>query len=262
MWRRMIFNYKFFELLNDKKEFENGAKSLLISLIIYIFQLKAFIICLSMMEFIITRLLVLPIPIYSDLVLMTVTNIPGLPRLSGCYIRGLYYKGLLKKMEHNVIIEQGVHIAHPECVELSEFSFIDKNVILGADKCKVGRRVHIASNVMVTGGGEFEIEDYACIANGSTIITATETLKNGTRSSGPMLPSAQRDVLRGFVKISKDAFISTQAIIFTNVTIAEGTVVGSNTVITKDTKPWKFYIQKGGKTVILKNRKKLILPDV
>ena len=179
----------------------------------------------------------------------------------GCYIRGLYYKGKLKQMSPNVLIEQGVHISHPENVELSEFSFIDKNVIIAANKCRVGRRVHIAPFVIITGGGDFEIEDYACISNHSSIITSTETLKEGTRSSGPMVPYNQRDVLRGFVKIRKDAFIGTKATVLPNVTIAEGSVVGANTVITKDTEPWNFYIQSGGKAKILKVRKKIELPD-
>ena len=77
-----------------------------------------------------------------------------------------------------------------------------------------------------------------------------------------MVHHTQRDVLRGFVKIKKDAFIGTRATILTNVTIDEGSVVGAGVVISKDTEPWSIYVSGGGKPVIIKERTKLNLPDL
>jgi acetyltransferase-like isoleucine patch superfamily enzyme len=143
--------------------------------------------------------------------------------------------------------------------ELKEFSYIDKNVIIMSRTAKVGRRVHIAPRVFVSGGGDFEIEDYACIATNSNIITSTEILKDGTRCSGPMVSAAQRNVHRGKVLIKKDAFIGANATLLPGVTVAEGSVAGAGVTIAKDTMSWGIYV--GAKTQQLGQREPVKWPD-
>jgi len=232
------------------------------SLLVKLLNNKAIKFLQNFIEFILIIIINLPIPIYHTFIKILITSLPGLPSIFGCYLRGLYYKPRLKKMGRNVFIEQGVIISFPKNTELDDFSFIDKYVIVGSKNTKIGRRVHIAPFSFITGGGNFEIEDYACIANHSSIITSTETLKQGTRASGPMIPSSQRDVIRGFVHIKKDAFIGTKSTILTNVTIGEGSVVAAGTVITKDTEPWMIYVSEGGKAKIIKERTKLNLEEI
>ena len=177
----------------------------------------------------------------------------------GMYARALYYRRKLGLMEPNVFIDQGVFFAYPRQVELKEFSFIDKNVIIMARTAKVGRRVHIAPRVFVSGGGDFEIEDYACIATNSSIITSTEILKAGARCSGPMVSADQRNVYRGKVAIKKDAFIGANATLLPGVTIAEGGVVGAGVTVSKDTAPWGIYV--GAKTQLISEREPVKWPD-
>lgn len=143
--------------------------------------------------------------------------------------------------------------------ELKEFSYIDKNVIIMSRTAKVGRRVHIAPRVFVSGGGDFEIEDYACIATNSNIITSTEILKDGTRCSGPMVSAAQRNVYRGKVLIKKDAFIGANATLLPGVTVAEGSVAGAGVTIAKDTMSGGIYV--GAKTQQLGQREPVKWPD-
>lgn len=204
----------------------------------------------------------LPIPIYNIFVRLLADNAPGLPSIWGCYLRALYYKPRLKRMGKNVIIEQRAVFSYPREVELSDFSYIDKNVIIASKTAMVGKRVHIAPFCIITGGGDFVIEDYACISNHSSVITSTETLKSGTRSSGPMIPSFQRDVLRGSVHIKKDAFIGTKATILTNVVVEEGSVVGAGLVLTKNTEPWGVYVLEGGRAKMIRSRERLDLDDI
>ena len=233
---KLVFNYKFFE-----HAYEYKPDSKFLPLLIKLYKNKLFSLALLVIEKIFTFLLCLRIPIYSDLILAIVSSFPGLPRMFGCYLRALYYKGKLELLEPNVIIEQGATISNPQNVCLHEFSFIDKYVIIAANSAKIGRRVHIAPFVIVTGGGEFIAEDYAGIASGCKIITATESLKPGTRSSGPMVSKSQRDIIRGFVHIKKDAFIAVGVTILTNTTIEEGVVLAANVVVSGKTKEWNFY---------------------
>lgn len=245
----IIYDYRLFEL-NENRFLTKLFKIRLFGILFYFF------------EIIIIIILNLPIPIYSTLVKVLITALPGLPSKTGCFLRACYYKPRLKKMGKNVIIEQGALLLNTKDMELDDFSYIDKYVIIASNLTKVGKRVHIAPYSFITGGGDFEIDDYACIANHSSIITSTETLKSGTRASGPMIPKSQRNVVRGFVKIKKDAFIGTKATILTNVTINEGSVVGVGSTITKDTEAWTIYISEGMKVKKLKNRSELKLEDI
>ena len=260
--KKLIFNHSFFE-----HAYDNNPSSKLLPLLIKIFKIKGFILFLYAFERLIGFILGLKIPIYSDLMLAFVTNLPGLPRMFGCYVRGIYYKNKLKKMEPNVIIEQGAIISYPEQLELSEFSLIDKYVIIAANTAKIGRRVHLAPYVIITGGGDFIIEDYACMATGAKAITSTETLKPNTRSSGPMVPRNQRDVLKGLVHIKKDAFIAVNVTVLTNTVVEEGVVLTSGVVASGVTEEWTYYIAKDSqnkpiRTQRVMGRKKLDLPDV
>ena len=214
---------------------------------------------LSAFEHIVSFLLTLPIPIYSSLIYAWVTQARGLPHYSGMYLRALYYRNKLGLMESNVFIDQNVFFAYPTSVELREFSYIDKGVMIMSRTAKVGRRVHIAPRVFVSGGGDFEIEDYACIATNSNVITSTEVLKEGARCSGPMVSPDQRNVLRGKVLIKKDAFIGANVTILPDVVVAQGSVAAAGVTLSRSTEPWGIYV--GVKTQTLAERKPVHWPD-
>ncbi len=265
IYNKTVFNSRFFEHAYEYKK-DNANSSTLLRLS-KLFNNKSFIWGVFVFEKIFGFLLSLRIPLYSDLVLMILTNLPGLPKMFGCYARAVYYKQKLKKLEPNVIIEQGAIISYPERVELKEFSLIDKNVIIAANSAVIGRRVHLAPFVIVTGGGEFVIEDFACMATGARAITSSESLKPGTRSSGPMIPFNQRDVIKGTVHIKKDAFVAAGVTILTNTVVEEGVVLSTNTICPKKTAEWKMYfhadsLDKPITTKIFMLREKITLPDV
>ncbi len=254
-----VFDHRMFRHINESARRERGRASRAMELAEAMLQRRLIALPLALVEWVAGMLLTLPVPVYSSAVYGLVTGMRGLPHLLGMYARALYYRRKLGLMESNVFIDQGVFFAYPEGVELKEFSYIDKNVIIMSRTAKVGRRVHIAPRVFVSGGGDFEIEDYACIATNSNIITSTEILKDGTRCSGPMVSAAQRNVYRGKVLIKKDAFIGANATLLPGVTVAEGSVAGAGVTIAKDTMSWGIYV--GAKTQQLGQREPVKWPD-
>jgi acetyltransferase-like isoleucine patch superfamily enzyme len=256
---KLIFDHHLLRHVNESAIRDRGAASRLMLLAESLLSSKVVSAPLSVAEHLVSLLLTLPIPIYSSMVYALVTNMRGLPHYLGMYMRALYYRRKLGSMGPNVFIDQNVFFAHPRQVQLSEFSYIDKNVIIMSRTAKVGRRVHIAPRVFVSGGGDFEIEDYACIATNSNIITSTEILKDGARCSGPMVSADQRSVFRGKVLIKKDAFIGANATLLPGVTIGEGSVVGAGVTIAKSTEPWGIYV--GAKTQCLGQREQVRWPD-
>lgn len=256
---KLVFDHNMIRHIRESAANEHGRSSSKLELAERLLRSKLISMPLGIVERIATFLLTLPIPVYSSLVYALATQMRGLPRFFGMYFRALYYRGKLGVMEPNVFIDQGVFFAFPKAVELREFSYIDKNVIIMSRSAKVGRRVHIAPRVFVSGGGDFEIEDYACIATNSNIITSTEVLKDGARCSGPMVSADQRKVYRGKVLIKKDAFIGANVTILPGVTVAEGTVAGAGVTIAKETDPWGIYV--GSKAEKVSSRQPVRWPD-
>lgn len=238
---KLLFDHRMFEHINQVSIHESGSVSRSMLILEAMLRRRLVAVPLCMLEYFLSFVLNLPIPIYSSLVYRMVTHARGLPYFAGNYLRALYYRPRLGGMESNVFIDQGVFFAFPKGINLSEFSFIDKNVVIMSKTATIGRRVHIASNVFVSGGGNFEIHDYACVATKSSIITSTETLKDGARCSGPMVTPAQRNVLRGNVVIEKDAFVGASVTILPNVTVKRGSVVGAGVTLSRDTEAWGIY---------------------
>jgi carbonic anhydrase/acetyltransferase-like protein (isoleucine patch superfamily) len=256
---RLVFDYKMLEHINQSAIKDKGRASKTLLLVQKILTNNLIVSIVSLIEHLMSFILTLPLPVYSSIIYAWVTHTRGLPHISGMYLRGLYYRNKLGHMEPNVFIDQGVFFAYPKTVHLSEFSYIDKNVIIMSRTAKVGRRVHIAPNVFISGGGDFEIEDYACIATKSSIITSTEVLRDGARCSGPMVSAEQRNVLRGKVLIKKDAFIGAAAIILPNVTVERGSVVAAGVMLAKTTEPWGVYV--GAKTQKVAERDPVIYTE-
>jgi acetyltransferase-like isoleucine patch superfamily enzyme len=256
---KLVFDHKMLEHINQSAFKERGRASRALLFAQHILASKLVVYALGAVEHFLSFMLTLPIPIYSSLIYTWITNSRGLPHMGGMYLRGLYYRNKLGYMAPNVFIDQGVFFAHPKSVYLSEFSYIDKNVIFMSRTAKVGRRVHIAPNVFISGGGDFEIEDYACIATKSSIITSTEVLKGGARCSGPMVSADQRNVLRGKVLIRKDAFIGAAATILPNVVVEIGSVIAAGVTLSKSTEPWGIYVS--AKVQKIAQRDQVVYPE-
>jgi acetyltransferase-like isoleucine patch superfamily enzyme len=256
---RLVFNHLMFRHINEASAKEHGRASYVMRALESLLQYRLIVAPLALVEHVFGFLLALPIPLYSSVVYAVVTGMRGLPHFLGMYVRAIYYREKLGLMEANVFIDQGVFFAYPKAVELREFCFIDKNVIIMSRTAKIGRRVHIAPKVFISGGGDFEIEDYACIATNSSVITSTEVLKDGARCSGPMVTAAQRNVLRGKVIVRKDAFIGPNVTLLPAVTIGEGAVIGAGVTVAKEMAPWGIYV--GSKAQLIGERQRVRWPS-
>ena len=256
---KLIFNHKLLNHINEAAVKERGRASKVMLLAEKWLSRRIVALPLAAAEHIASFLITLPVPLYRSVIYAWITHARGLPHYSGMYLRALYYRRKLGRMEPNVFIDQNVFFAYPKSVELKEFCYIDKGVMLMSRTSKVGRRVHIGAKTFVSGGGDFEIEDYAGFSPNVMIITSTEVLKGGARCSGPMVSADQRNVLRGKVVIGKDAFVGANATILPNVTVAQGSVVAAGITLTKSTEPWGIYV--GAKTKKLTERETVLWPD-
>ena len=157
-----------------------------------------------------------------------------------------------RKFGKNVKIYSMVRIVNPEVIEIGEGTQIDDfNFINGGKGTRIGRFNHIASFVSIIGGGEFITGDYVGIATGCRLITGTHHYGDGKRIC-PLIPPEEQCVIRGKIVLEKDVFLGANAIVHPNVTIGEGAIVGSGSLVLKDLEPWTINVGSPTKVIGLR----------
>ena len=147
----------------------------------------------------------------------------------------------MKKLGEGSIIYPSAKIVRPEVIEIGPNCMIDDFAfIFGGTGIRIGSYVHIASFVSVIGGGELVIGNYAAVAAGARLITGTDQYQGGSRMSAA-LPIDQRNVRLDRIVIGKDAFVGTNAVVHPGVTIGEGAIIGSCSLVLRDCDPWTIY---------------------
>ena len=165
-----------------------------------------------------------------------------------------------KKAGKNLKIFEYAKIIKPEVIEIGDNSEIDDfTFIYGGKRIIIGRYVHISRFVSIIGGGELYLGDYTVLADGARILTGTDSYNGGSRMS-TCLPLEQRNLKVSFVRIEKDAFIGTNAVVHPGVTIGEGAIIGSNSLVLKDVKPWTINV--GSPCKVIRERPKVIHNDI
>lgn len=152
--------------------------------------------------------------------------------------KGAFMMDKFKFQGMGVRIYPKAHIINPEVIEIGDGSEIyDFAFINGGRGIKLGPHNHIACFVSVTGGGELITGEYVGIGPGARIITGTDHYGDGRRMSHAVPPEEQCTI-RGVVRLEKDVFIGANAVIYVNVTVGEGAIVGMGAVVMHDVEPW------------------------
>jgi len=156
-----------------------------------------------------------------------------------------YDKSLLNKCGEDVFISANVEIRRPQLVTVGEHVAIDTGFYL-TTQAIIGDYIHIAPYVTIIGGaqGLVEMGHFSSIAAGSRVICASDK-HMGAGLMGPTVPEEFHDEITfAPVIFERFASIGTNVVVLPGVRLAEGSVVGACSMITKDTEPWTVYIAK------------------
>jgi galactoside O-acetyltransferase len=141
----------------------------------------------------------------------------------------------------DVIIWPQAKIISPKVISIGNSVIIDDFVFfMGGISSILGNFVHIGSFTSITGGGEFRMHDFSGLSGGVRIYTGNEDY-SGKCLTNPTVPYPYRIPIRSFVIIEKHAIIGANTVVLPGVTIKEGAAIGSNSLVTKDCKPWTIY---------------------
>lgn len=116
---------------------------------------------------------------------------------------------------------------------------IDDFCILSGD-ITLGNNIHISAYVALYGAEGIEFEDYTGISARSTIYSAMDDF-SGDYLVGPIHPQEYTNVAGGKVTVKAFTQIGANVLVFPNLTISEGCVVGACSMVKNNLEPWGIY---------------------
>jgi acetyltransferase-like isoleucine patch superfamily enzyme len=145
----------------------------------------------------------------------------------------------LRSAGAGVLVFSGALILKPEAVSIGDGSRVDDFTrIEGGDGVEIGRHVHVSSFCSIFAGGAARLGDYACMAQGSRILTGSEQLDAAMSS---VAPADWRRVVRAVSVLDHLAFLGANAVLMPGVQVGVGAVVGAGGVVTRDVPPWEVW---------------------
>ena len=154
-----------------------------------------------------------------------------------------YDYSLLHYCGSNTFIHAHNMIRRPHLVEVGSHSAIDWGFYC-TTKAKIGDHVHISPYVTIIGGEKayFSIGDFCNLSIGCRIICGSDKFM-GQGLIGASIPEEYQDQ-RVFepVRMEMCANVGANTVIMPGVTLAQGTVVGACSLVTRSTEPWGVYV--------------------
>jgi acetyltransferase-like isoleucine patch superfamily enzyme len=165
----------------------------------------------------------------------------------------------LKSCGQDVFISGSVEIRRPHLVSVGSHVAIDSGVYL-TTAAEIGDYTHLSPYLTIIGGAQSRliVEDFVTIAAGSRLICGSDHFM-GDGFTSVTVPDEFRDTVDfGTIHCRRFSGIGTNVVIMPNVTIAEGSVVGACSLVTKDTEPWTIYVGVPARPIKLRPREKML----
>jgi acetyltransferase-like isoleucine patch superfamily enzyme len=163
-----------------------------------------------------------------------------------------------KSLGDDVFIHDLAIIKHPALSIIGSHNAIDNGVTISTELI-MGDYIHIAPYVVVIGGKKSKLilNDFSFVASGTKIVCGSEDYTGGGLV-GPTIPEEYRELTYSTVKFEKYAGCGVNCSIMPGVTLAEGSILGANSLLTKDTEPWTIYVGSPAKPVKIRDKNKII----
>lgn len=136
-----------------------------------------------------------------------------IPTTLGVFIRGIILKICFKKCAGFAWVQPRVVFVHTERI------------------C-IGKLFAVNSNSYINGVGGIDIGDYVLLGSNVTLSSGIHPIK------GAYPPIITRQSIPKKIIIEDDVWIGSNAVIMPGVRLARGTVIGANSVVTRDTLPY------------------------
>lgn len=158
-------------------------------------------------------------------------------------------------------------LVHPTCVivgasriSIGDHVRIDPHtMIMTSDsEIRIGRHVHIASGVLLSGSCGITVEDFVGLSHGVKVFSRSDDF-SGEHLTGPTIPGQFVSAEEGAVVIGRHAVIGAGSIVMPGVTVGTGAILGSLSLAKDSLAEWGIFA--GVPARFLKERSKALLED-
>ena len=163
-----------------------------------------------------------------------------------------------KSIGENCLVSRNASLYGIENISIGNNVRIDDFCIMSGE-IKLGNNIHISAYVALYGTKGIELEDYTGISARSTIYSSMDDF-SGEYLVGPIHPKEYTNVTGGKVTVKAYSQIGANVLIFPNLSIGEGCVVGAYSMVRKTLDPWGIYY--GIPVIRVKDREKGLLKYV
>lgn len=155
-------------------------------------------------------------------------------------IMGENVKDKLKYCGNGVRIYDLAKIINPQYAEIDDYTSIGDFVFIDAKQSfKIGKYSCITWQCVIEGEAHVEIGNRCFLGPGTKILSSTYEFQGYYTSQH--LPHDASAVRYGDIKICDDAYLGANCVIMPGVTIGEGALVGANSLVNRNLKPWGIY---------------------
>lgn len=163
----------------------------------------------------------------------------------------------LKRVGSDVRINKLCVISRPELVEMGSHIAIDMWTYISTQLI-MGDYIHIAPSVSIIGGAPARLTmgNFTNIGSGGRIVCATDDFSQGLIS--PVVPIEHRTVINKPIIFEDFATLGVNCTVLPGVTLREGTIVGANSVVTKDTEPWMIYAGSPARPIKIREKERIL----
>lgn len=165
----------------------------------------------------------------------------------------------LKAYGEDVYISKFAEIRRPQFAELGKHIAIDSGFYC-TTQLQMGDYIHVSPQVTVIGGaqGLLKLGHFNTIGAGARLICGSDSFM-GHGLMGYGIPEAFMDEITiAPIEFKNFASIATQVVVLPGVTLAEGSVVGACSFVTKDTEPWTIYAGIPARPIKLRPKDKML----
>lgn len=145
----------------------------------------------------------------------------------------------LKSYGQRVLISKKASIYSSSTISIGNNVRIDDYCIISGN-ISIGSNVHISAYVALYGAFGIVMEDYTGISPRATIYSAMDDF-SGEYLIGPIHKKGTTNVRGGIVIIKKYAQVGANSIVFPDLEIGEGAVVGAASLVKKNLDSWGIY---------------------
>lgn len=157
----------------------------------------------------------------------------------------------------DVIIDKTAIITRPALCKIGNHVAIDP-FFYCSTRLEIGDYVHISPQVAVIGGKETAliVEDFCFLSVGSKFVCGSEMFF-GDGLIGPLIPLEYKDkqiLLPIYLK--RFSGVLANSVVLPSVIMAEGSVLGANSLLKQSTMPWTVYAGNPAKPIRKRSKEK------